>query len=277
MSSNPVPPGPVVYTVADINHYPIQLFDRYNETYTTDLATIDYYRYNGIVAGMIYASQIGACLAVLIILLILTRAEKRKSPVFILNASALFFNIIAAFLQCFYFTGAWYSPYVFLSGDYFSVPESAKRISIAPGPFIVMVTIAIEASLVLQLKVVCVTFTSMQKVLVTIFSTLVALIAIGFRIGQVIINTECNIEQAAWCANYLWLYQAQATTLTISIVFFSLAFCVKLGWSLHQRRSMGLTQFGPMQIIFIGGFQTLIIPGTYSSFPSHVFSSLTTY
>ncbi|KAL1297257.1 hypothetical protein AAFC00_004816 [Neodothiora populina] len=258
MSTAPL--GPLVYTLADVSHQSIQLTDRYNTTFDIGLSDIAYYVNYGVISGIIYASQIGACLAVLIILLMLTKAEKQKSPVFILNSASLLFNTLGALMQCLYFTGPWFSPYVYLSGDYLVVPGYAKRISIAPGTFIILVTVAIEASLVLQLKVVCVTLKPMQRLLVTLVSMVVAFIAIGFRIAQVALNTQCNIVKAARCTEYLWVYKAMAITTTTSICFFSFAFCLKLGWSLYQRKKMGLTQFGPMQIIFIGGFQTLIIP-----------------
>lgn len=258
------PPGPIVFSNAVVENQTFLLFDRYNETFPILLSQVDYYRKYGIVSGVIYASQIGATIAVFVILLMLTRAEKRKSPVFILNSAALFFNFIGAILQCLYYTGPWFSPYVYLSGDYFAVPESAKRVSIAPGPFICLVLLAILTSLVLQLRVVCVTLNPLQRLLISMISLFVALVAFGFRIAQVTINNECNINEARWCSQYLWVYKAEAITTTIAICFFSVAFCAKLGWSLHQRRRMGLTQFGPMQIIFIGGFQTLVIPGMHS-------------
>ena len=256
-------PGPVVYDMATVSNQPIELTDRFGETFAVSLQRVDYYRRYGITSGIIYASQIGACLAVLVILIMLSKAEKRKSPVFILNTSALLFNIIGALMQCLYFTGDWFSPYVYLSGDYFDISQSAKNVSIAPGAFACLVTIALEASLVLQLHVVCVTLKPLYKNLITIASAVVAFIAIGFRIAQVVINTNCNIKHSRRCDSYLWVYKAMAITTTISICVFSCAFCAKLGWSLFQRKKMGLTQFGPMQIIFIGGFQTLIIPGSY--------------
>lgn len=255
--------GPLVYSISEVSSQPFNLTDRFNETFTVTLADVDYYRNYGIVSSIIYASQIGACFAVLVILLMLTKADKRKSPVFILNASALLFNTVGALLQCLYFTGPWFSPYVYLSGDYLAVPNYAKRISIAPGAFIILVTMAVEASLVLQLHVVCVTLRPIQRLAVTIVSLSMAVIAISFRIAQVALNAECNIEDASRCSEYLWVAEAMAITTTISICFFSLAFCAKLGFSLFQRRQMGLTQFGPMQIIFIGGFQTLLIPGRF--------------
>lgn len=267
-----LPPGPPVYSTTEVSGQTFELTDRFNTTFTASLTELNYYRNYGITSGIIYASQIGACVAVLIILMMLTRAEKRKSPVFLLNAAALLFNSIGALMQCLYYTGPWFSPYVWLSGDYFAVPPYAKRISIAPGAFIILVTVAVEASLILQLHVVCVTFTPIQRLAVVVTSLVIALITISFRIAQVALNTECNILGVHRCDQYVWVAEAMAITTTISICFFSFAFCAKLGWSLLQRRRMGLSQFGPMQVIFIGGFQTLLVPGKILMFfPFHAF------
>jgi len=254
------PPVPYALDLASVSTQIFELNDRFGEVFQVSLADVDYYRHFAVVSGIIYASQIGACIAVLVMLLMLTKTDKRKSPVFILNSSALLFNSVGAIMQCLYFTGPWYSPYRLLSGDWFEMPASAKNVAAAPGAFICLVTIAVEISLVLQLKVVCVTLTRPQRAAVTVVSFLVALTAVGFRIAQVAVNTHC-IQEATRCDSFLWLFKASSITTTISICFFSCAFCAKLGVSLFQRRKMGLTQFGPMQIIFIGSFQTLVIPG----------------
>lgn len=237
------------------------IFDRYNQSTNFTLTDLNIYREYALVNSIIFSSQLGACTAILVILLMLTKQEKRRTAVFALNSFALLFNIIGTLLECLYYTGPWYTPYAYLTNDYSLVSSSARSVSIAPGIFVIFVVSCLHASLVLQVSVVCVTFSSFQRLGINMASGLVASIAISFRIAQVAVNIKCNIESSEACGNNQWLANAMGITQTISICYFSAVFCGKLGWSLYQRRKMGLTQFGPMQIIFIGGAQTLVIPG----------------
>ncbi|GAB7340402.1 hypothetical protein MBLNU457_6840t1 [Dothideomycetes sp. NU457] len=236
------------------------LFDSLGDQFEVHLSDLDVYVHNGITTSIVLASQIGASLAILLVLLILTKSEKRCLPVFLLNGLALLLTFIYSILRCLYYTGPWYSPYAYLSGDYTFVPRSAIATSVTTEIFAFLIELCLELSLVLQVHVVCATLERKKRALVMVVSALVALLAIGFRLAQVVLNIQINIIMAASNLAYAWVAQARDITLTISICFFSIIFCLKLGWAMYQRRLLGLKQFGPMQIIFIGGTQTLILP-----------------
>ncbi|KAF2222411.1 fungal pheromone mating factor STE2 GPCR-domain-containing protein [Elsinoe ampelina] len=238
--------------------------DRYGEEVEVPMQDVTSYVRNGIVQTIVLGSQIGAAIAVLIMLLILTKAEKRRLPVFWLNLFTLLSTVIANILLCLFYTTSWYSPYAYFTDDHSFVTTSAKVTSITAAIFQLLVLIGLETSLVLQVHVVSITFETWQRISVVILSTIVALIAIGFRIAQIVDNITYNILLMEYNYSSQWLIQARDIALATSICFFSLIFCSKLGHSLQQRKSMGMTQFGPMQIIFIGGAQTLIIPAVFA-------------
>jgi pheromone alpha factor receptor len=221
---------------------------------------LDVYRSYGIRICINYSSQIGASFMLLVILFTLSKREKRRSPIFFLNALSLAANTIRSLLQCFYFTGPFYYPYAYFSGDYSKVPQSQIGISIAADTLTLILVIFIEISLILQVRVVCVTTRETQRFWIMVTSVTVAMVAIGFRFALVVINSEAirNIENFG---SWLWLVTATTITQAISIWFFSLVFLIKLGYALVLRRRLGLRQFGPMQIIFIMGCQTMVIPG----------------
>ena len=237
------------------------LFDSAGDQFEIHFSDLNVYVYNGVTQSIVLASQIGAALAILLVLLILTKSEKRRLPVFVLNGLALLLIFIDGILHCLYYTGPWYNPYAYLSGDYTFVPQSAKATSAAAELLAFFVALCLESSLVLQVYVVCATLDRKKRAAVMVVSALVALLAIGFRLAQVVINIQINIVMEAPNLSYAWVAKARDITLTISICFFSAIFCLKLGWAMYQRRLLGLKQFGPMQIIFIGGTQTLIMPG----------------
>ncbi|KAJ9638883.1 pheromone alpha factor receptor [Coniosporium apollinis] len=224
---------------------------------------INTYTQYGIRITINFSSQIGACLMVLIVLLMLTKQEKRRSPIFILNALALALGVIRNVLLCLYFTGPWYHPYAFFAQDYSRVPQTQYGVSITSSSLTLVVLILVEISLILQIRVMCVTATSVLRFWITVLSITIAMIAIGFRFAYTVLNAIA-IRAVKSFMEYQWLGSATNITTTISICVFSAVFTARLGLAIRQRKRLGLRQFGPMQILFVMGCQTMIIPACFS-------------
>ena len=208
-----------------------------------------------------YAAQLGASIVLLLMLALLTKPEKRTTPIFILNSVSLGFNIIRNVLQCLYFTGPFNETYTYFAGDFSRVPTSAYAISITATLFTFLLLISIEISLCLQVQVVCVTLRDVTRQIIFAISTAVALMAIGFRLALLVLNSQSTLS-LIYLQPLDWLTSATNITTTISICWFCTVFVTKLGFALQQRRKLGIHRFGPMQILFVVGCQTLIIPGT---------------
>jgi pheromone alpha factor receptor len=229
-----------------------------------------------------YASQLGASLMLFIVLLLLTKPEKRLSPVFFLNTSALFINVCRMFCLLAYWTSAWSNQYAYFAQDFSRVPRADYATSVASVVLTFLLLIFVEISLVLQTQVVFTTLREIHRRLLLAVSIFVASVAIGFRFAMVIKLSE-YIVAAKNFTPYVWLQSATNIAITVSICFFCLIFAVKLGFAIQQRRALGLKQFGPMQIIFIMGCQTMVVPGktntsrylstTCSQFLSHILHS----
>ena len=209
-----------------------------------------------------YAAQLGASTILLLALLVLTKPDKRQSPVFILNSIALVLNVIRNVLQCLYFTGPFFQTYSHFSGDFSRVPRSAYATSIAATVLAVLLVICIEVSLILQVQVVCFLLTKGYRQAIFAFSAIIASLAVGFRLALCIENSR-SILSLEPPTSLNWLESASNITTSISICWFCAIFVGKLGSALHERRQLGLKRFGPMQIIFIMGCQTLIVPGMW--------------
>lgn len=209
-----------------------------------------------------YAAQLGGSLVILIVLLLLTKADKRKSPIVILNSICLALNIIRNVLQCLYFTGPFSETYAYFGQDYSRVPRSAYAISITATVLTFLLLVCVEISLMLQVRVVCVTLRHVYRQAIYAGSGLVALLAIGFRLALCVENSR-YIVALTYLTRLNWLESASNITTSISICWFCAVFVTKLVLALNERRKLGLGHFGPMQIIFIMGCQTLVVPGTY--------------
>ncbi|KAG9640760.1 hypothetical protein KCU64_g12838, partial [Aureobasidium melanogenum] len=242
----------------------ISVTDRHGQQSQFPLWYVDTLIVDAVIHGIIPGVQFGASLILFLVLILLSKHDKRRSPVFIFNTAALFFNMIYAVLQCCIVTSSWWDIYPILVGDYGVVTPAAQRLTVAVAVFVTLVALCIEVSLVLQVHVVSVTLQTWQKTSILAISSCVAIIAMGFRIAQSVVSVRCNNKADAFCSNTTWLAKAKDISLTVSICLFSAIFCAKLGWSLRERRKLGMKQFGSMQIIFIGGFQTMFIPAIFS-------------
>ncbi|MCJ1402939.1 hypothetical protein MMC11_006160 [Xylographa trunciseda] len=210
-----------------------------------------------------YAAQLGASIVLLVMLALLTKPEKRTSPIFILNSISLALNILRNILQCLYFTGPFNEAYTYFAGDFSRVPTSAYAISITATLFTFLLLISIEISLCLQVQVVCTTLRELYRQIIFALSTAVALVAIGFRLALLVLNSQSTLS-LTYLQPLDWLTSASNITTTISICWFCTVFVTKMGFALQQRRKLGIRRFGPMQILFIVGCQTLIIPVIFS-------------
>ncbi|KAI9813479.1 MAG: hypothetical protein M1827_004155 [Pycnora praestabilis] len=232
-------------------------------TFNVSMTDLDAFNQYGLQICINYGSQVGASFVLLIVLVLLTKPEKRGTPIFLINAFSLLLNTIRSVLQCLYFTGAFYDTYAYLAQDYSHVPASQYATSITGDVFTLTLLICIELSLILQTQVVCATAMEVWRRCITAISVLLALVAVGFRFGLVIENAKFIIAAEDF-SSFEWLASAANITTSISICYFCAVFITKLGFALHRRRRLGLRQFGPMHIIFIMGCQTLVIPAIFS-------------
>ncbi|KFY04014.1 hypothetical protein O988_01053 [Pseudogymnoascus sp. VKM F-3808] len=222
---------------------------------------------------VVYGCQLGASMIMFLVVMLTTRVSKRKSPIFVLNALSLIISCVRSLLQILYYIGPWTEIYRYLSYDYSTVPSSAYANSVAAALLTLFLLMTIEGSLVLQTNVVCKTMSSRIRWPVTAFSMVVSLLAVGFRFGLTIRNVE-GILSAVVKSDTLMLGRASLITETASIWFFCTIFVIKLGWTLYQRKKMGLKQWGPMQIITIMAGCTMIIPSLFAIldyFPEQTF------
>ncbi|KAJ5940608.1 hypothetical protein N7516_000776 [Penicillium verrucosum] len=210
-----------------------------------------------------YGCQFGASFTLLVILLLLTQSDKRRSAVFILNGLALFLNSGRLLFQVIHFSTPFEEVYPFISGDYSSVPWSAYAVSIVAVILTTLVIVCIEASLVIQVHVVCSTLRRRYRHPLLVLSILVALVPIGFRCAWMVVNCHAIIT-LNYMSEIWWIESATNICVTISICFFCVIFVTKLGFAIKQRRRLGVREFGPMKVIFVMGCQTMVVPAIFS-------------
>ena len=225
-----------------------------------------FYQYNT-QCSISYGSQIGATFIMLLTVLLLSKSEKRRSAMFIVNTTLLVLNLVRVVGHAVYFTSRWSEFYIAFSGDVSTLSRGPYAISIMTTVLETLTLIVLETSLCMQVHIICVTVRKAWHGLTVAISVTVAINAIAFRIIYMVRNDVYIMEATAVSPIY-WVELHSDIATTVSICWFALVFVVRLGVAIRKRRQLGMARFGPMEIIFLVGTQTLVIPGqlTLSSY-----------
>jgi len=238
---------------------PFNLTNAYGEVVTFDLGILDsFMRYIGdtlIVCGIAF----GMCFILIIVLLLLTKPEKRRTPVFIFNLVSLVLMALRMLSSC-----------IQQNGPLANLSSSLLGTSLIPASDIANQTLyavltalwyAITlVSMILQVRVVFSAEPKLQNV-VTGSLSLLALATMGTLLPpdiETIITTQ-NLTFALppW---YDALQHAANVTWAVTIGCASLVFVAKLLYIISRRKKMGFKGFGPLQVITIMAVQCLVIP-----------------
>ncbi|KAH9821455.1 Pheromone P-factor receptor [Teratosphaeria destructans] len=217
--------------------------------------------------GIIFGVQIGMAGLLLIVLLLMTSREKRCSLIFILNTIALVLVLVRDVVTSVQLHSMFYNYY---NWQLYYYPETqglknAQSLAATAEVMNWVIDIALYAALGLQVHIVCVTLRRTYKLAIMAACLLVALVSLGYRLYLAVFNihnmilginsvTEAQQRHLSRIAIHNNIIQI------CTIAFFSAVFVVKLAWAIHIRHKLNMKQFGPMQVIFVMGCQTLIVP-----------------
>ncbi|KAJ8062440.1 hypothetical protein OCU04_008978 [Sclerotinia nivalis] len=225
---------------------------------------IDFFYYYNVASCINYGAQAGACLLMFFVVVVLTKAAKRKTILFVLNTLSLIFGFLRAILFAVYFVQGFNDFYAAFTMDFSRVPRSAYASSVAGSAIPLCMTITVNMSLYLQAYTVCKGLDDIYRFILTGLSGIVALLAIGFRFAATVVNSMAILATAASSVPMQWLAKGTLVTETISIWFFSLVFTGKLVWTLYNRRRNGWRQWSAVRILAAMGGCTMIIPSIFA-------------
>lgn len=231
------------------------------------VAHINTLRRLGVWVAISQGAQIGAAAILLTAIVLMTKSAKRRSWVFILNALSLLLVVIRGIFQLAVVTGPFYEFFRWETNHYADIGH-AKAVSVCGEVSAFLLTLAIEVSLFLQVRIVCCNLSNPRRVLVNLFNGLLISAAVCMRFVVMVLSVHwgiINLEKQGEEQFQLINKTASAANicLVISIGMSTIIFTAKLALAIRSRRSMGMKQFGPMQIIFIMGCQTMFTPRTY--------------
>ena len=217
--------------------------------------------------GIIYGIQLGGVGLLLVILILMTKQDKRRSAVFMLNVLALLLLFVRNVLACTELHSIFYNYYNWQL-HYYPFGEGlrhAQHLSMAAELFNFFINVAIYSSLLLQVHIVCCTVTRKTKLGIILVLSAVALVALALRLYLAVFNIKYSILGVNTLTIQRNAYLTHLGSINniisvFTIALFSTIFVIKLAFAIHMRRKLNMKQFGPMQIIFVMGCQTLFVP-----------------
>ncbi|USP78161.1 hypothetical protein yc1106_05435 [Curvularia clavata] len=231
---------------------------------TRNMMDLDQYRYYGFRLAISYGTGFGASLMLFLILLLMTKPDRRKSFVFVLNTTCVLLNAIRCLLFCAWVTGNFYNPYSVLAQDWSHITKRDFGTQITTNVLGILVNALIFASLGLQVWIACVTTSALQRNVIMAVTTIMASVSFGYRVAAVYYNIRLTLsyqngDSIEELVSLSYILQA------VAIWLYSCVFTFKLGCAIIQRRRLNMPQFGPMQVVFIMGCQTMLIPAIVST------------
>ncbi|KAK9478655.1 fungal pheromone mating factor STE2 GPCR-domain-containing protein [Lipomyces japonicus] len=223
--------------------------------------------------------QIGSCIMVALVLALLTKPSKRRTPVFMFNQACLFVLTLQAGMWINYALGPFVTFGAMFSNYYDQVPFQAYVRSSVTTVLNLVVIAGIELSLVFQVRIVFDTHRRLQRN-VTVLCAALALTVMVFWTVTIVQHVKYTMGSLDY-PQTTWVATTAKVLYAVSISTFSGIFCFKLWLAIRQRRAIGLREFGPLQVIFIMATQTMVVPTllTIIQMAANIgvpFSSLTT-
>lgn len=240
-----------------IKNQPVSLLPPDGSNITVPLSVFDKFGLSRAQSSIIYGVQLGMSGMVFLILLVTAKREKRRTILYYVHLTSLLLLMVKSVLFCVFETGPWLQYSVQLLGDFAAVTDAAYHTSAATNVITTLLVISIEVSLVFQVRVVYSSArTFIYRTLMTV-SGCISLVVFAFYIVSLVEGIRSVYGNAGFDG---WSLKAATASFAASICFYSLVFTIKLYLAIRQRRSLGFEKFGPLQVIFIMGCQTLLIP-----------------
>ncbi|KAM5353656.1 hypothetical protein ACJ41O_000306 [Fusarium nematophilum] len=228
-----------------------------------------------------YGTQLGACIIMLLVLLILTPKSKFRRPSNILHMIGLFLCSLRMLLLSLYFPSPFNDFYAFWAVDYSHVPQHDFNISVAANTVSFMLVVAIEAALMNQAWTMVSLWPEVWKYGISIVSGCITLTTIGWRLAFTIIHNRAVLTLDPPSTGY-WLMHWMVITNALSICWFCAIFNIKLVWHIVSNRGVlpSYKAMTPMEVLVMTNGLLMVVPVVFSGlewghFPNFEAASLT--
>ena len=209
-----------------------------------------------------YGTQIGACLVMLIILLVTTPASKLRRASNVLQILALVICPVELIVLVLYFPSPLNEFYRYWAEDYSGVPQRYFDMSIAGSTLSILLVAVLELELMNQAWIMVKLWPNPVKYAVSFVSVLVSLNTLGWRMAFVVLQNE-SVVNLSRPHNIEMVSEVTVATNAASIFFFCAVFNIKLVQHLITNRSIlpSSKALNSMEILVMTNGILMIFPG----------------
>lgn len=209
-----------------------------------------------------YGTQLGACLMMLLTLLIMTPSSKFRRLSNVLHIAGLLICTIRMALLSAYYPSPFNNFYAYFGGDYTRVPRMYYNVSIASTCFSLFLVVCVEAALMNQAWAMVSLWPRIWKFLIAISSIIISVNTVGWRIGFTVLQVQ-SILSLVPAAGTLWVSYGMVITNAISICWFCAIFNIKLVMHLITNRGFlpSYKTLTPMEVLVMTNGILMIVPG----------------
>ncbi|CEI66586.1 hypothetical protein FVEN_g10214 [Fusarium venenatum] len=230
------------------------------------VAAIDQVRRMMVNTTINYATQLGACLIMLVVLLVMVPKEKFRRSFMILQIASLVIACCRMLLLSIFHSSQFLDFYVFWGDDHSRIPRSAYAPSVAGNTMSLCLVVSVESMLMSQAWTMVRLWPNMWKYIIAGISLAVSIMAISVRLAYTIIqnNAVLKLEPAY---HMFWLIKWTVIMNVASISWWCAIFNIKLVWHLISNRGIlpSYKTFTPMEVLIMTNGILMIIPVIFAS------------
>ncbi|KAM3565680.1 hypothetical protein ARSEF4850_001280 [Beauveria asiatica] len=235
-------------------------------TASVPMPVLNAYYDESLCTTMNYGAQLGACLAMLVVVVALTPAAKlARRPASALHLVGLLLCAVRSGLLFAYYVSPISHFYQVWAGDFSAVPRRYWDASLAANTLAFPLVVVVEAALVNQAWTMVAFWPRAAKVAACACSAVIVLLTIGTRLAYTIVQNHA-IVTAVPPVYFLWAIQWSAVMGAVSIFWFCAVFNVKLVCHLVANRGIlpSISVVNPMEVLVMTNGTLMIIPSIFA-------------
>lgn len=226
------------------------------------LDIVDLVSFESLSVCISYGTQIGACLIMLLSVLIMTPSPKLGRPSNLLHIAGLSICIVRMTLLAVYYVSSFNEFYNYWADDHASVGLRDYQVSIASCVFSLLLTVVIEAALMNQAWTMVHLWPGVAKYSLSGLSVAIALLSVGWKVAATVVQAQTILALSS-PVTYWWIIQWALITNAVSICWFCALFNAKLIIHLATNRGIlpSYKALTPMEILVMTNGILMIVPG----------------
>ncbi|KAK4665385.1 pheromone alpha factor receptor [Podospora pseudopauciseta] len=216
--------------------------------------------------SILYGSQIGACISILAVVLLMTPLPRFKRWPTIISILALALNTTRMVLLSLFYPSSWASLTALFLGDYSAVSQNDINISVAATLLSVPVTMLIYAALFVQAWSMLSLWRDVWKWLAIGVSIGVGLVTVGFNFAGAVIQARGVLGMTV-PRDGVWVRQVYLGMMTGGICWFCFLFNVRLVMHMWETRSVlpGWKGLKAMDVLVICNGVLMFVPVVFAA------------